>query len=92
MGGQAHQNANSTISDNSNFELNRPITTEEVHVRRSNTAAKTGRAVEIYNLPNEVLKSETLIPVLETLFNACLQHGVVPTMWYSHTEKGQRLS
>ena len=66
--------------DGSNIELNRPITTEEV--RQSISAAKTGRAVGIDNLPNEVLKSNTLIPVLKTLFNACLEHGVVPTMWY----------
>ena len=63
---QANQNANSSISNYSNFELIRPITTEEV--RRSITAAKTGRAVGIDNLPNEVLKSGTRIPVLETLF------------------------
>ena len=77
---QARQNSDSSVNDGSNIELNRPITIEEV--RRSISAAKTGRAVGIDNLPNEVLKSDTLIPVLKTLFNACLEHGVVPTMWY----------
>ena len=77
---QFRQNTDSSVNDDSAFELNRPITTEEV--RRCVTAAKMGRAVGIDNLPNEVLKSDTLIPVLKTLFNACLEHGVVPTMWY----------
>ena len=77
---QARQNADLNGIDASNFELNRPITTEEV--RRSLTAAKTGRDVGIDNLPNENLKSNVLIPVLKTLFKACLEHGVVPTMWY----------
>lgn len=77
---QLRQNPDSSMNDDSNFELNRPITAEEV--RRSVTAAKTGRTVGADNLPNEVLRSDTLIPVLLTLFNACLEHGVVPSTWY----------
>ena len=68
------------MNDDSNLELNRPITAEEV--RRSVSAAKTGRTVGIDNLPNEVLKSDTLIPVLLTSIKACLEHGVVPSIWY----------
>ena len=70
----------SSVNDDCTLELHRPITTEEE--RRCVTTAKMGRALRIDDLPNDVLKSDTLIPLLKRLFIACLEHVVVPTMWY----------
>ncbi|MES9882132.1 MAG: reverse transcriptase family protein [Sedimenticola sp.] len=69
-----------TPSIPSKTELNSPITYAEV--LKSIMAAKSGKAVGIENIPNEILKLNNLTPILHRLFTTCFENNVVPSMWY----------
>lgn len=43
--------------------------------------AKVGKAAGIDLIPSEVLKNDTSIFILHSLFNVCFQSGQVPTLW-----------
>ena len=62
-----------------NLFLNRIISLEEVE--SVVMAAKSGKSVGIDKIPYEVLKFPVVISLLHSLFNLCLDTGIVPTAW-----------
>ena len=60
--------------------LNSPITLEEI--MRVLTKAKSGKAVGIENIPNEILRCDKLVPVLFKRFSTCFEHNIIPSLWY----------
>ena len=60
--------------------LNCPISLEEIN--RVLSKAKSGKAVGIENIPNEILKCDKFVPVLHMLFSACFEHNMIPSLWY----------
>ena len=62
-----------------NLFLNRIISLEEVESVVK--AAKSGKSVGIDKIPYEVLKFPVVISLLHSLFNLCLDTGIVPTAW-----------
>ena len=62
--------------------LNCPILLAEIN--RVLSKAKSGKAVGIENIPNEILKCDKLVPVLFRLFSACFEHtsNMIPSLWY----------
>ena len=63
----------------SDVYLNAPITIREV--RDVVQKAKLRKAVGTDNIPNEVLKNETLIAILQKLFQLIFDTGKVPSDW-----------
>lgn len=61
----------------SNIFLNSDITQEEV--RTAIDQAKLKKAVGVEEIPNEVLKSPSLLNVLFCLFKFCFKHSIVPS-------------
>ena len=60
--------------------LNCPISLQEIN--RVLSKAKSGKAVGIENIPNEIMKRDKLVPVLYRLFSACFEHNMIPSLWY----------
>lgn len=60
--------------------MNDSISIEET-VKYMN-ALKQGKAVGVDNVPNEILKNENLINILNQLFNLYFIHGTLPNLWY----------
>lgn len=48
-------------------------------------AAKLGKAAGVDKIPSEVLKKDTSLPVLHSLFNVCFETGQVPLLWKEYT-------
>ena len=61
--------------------LNCPITLDEI--KRVIANAKSGKAVGIENIPNEILKCDILAPILYRLFSTCFEHNIIPSVWYN---------
>ena len=62
-----------------NRDLNDPITIDEK--KGAIQALKLGKSVGIDNLPNEILKKEKLITILNELFNLCFLNAIIPELW-----------
>ena len=60
-------------------ELNRNIDLQEV--KNAVMKTKKRKAVGIDMLPNEVLKNDNVISILQKLFQLCLDTGIVPDSW-----------
>ena len=69
----------STHSNCINGNLNSDIT--KVEVNCAIKSVKSGKAVGIDNIPNEVLKCQNISNVLLALFNTCFHYGMVPNSW-----------
>ena len=61
------------------LSLDFAISIEEV--RGSLALAKNGKAIGWDSLPVEVLRNETVIGYLHSLFNKCFELGVCPEVW-----------
>lgn len=61
------------------LNLNRNITIDEV--RRAVNRAKVRKAVGIDMIPNEVLKNEQVIGILQKLYQLCLDTSILPECW-----------
>ena len=64
----------------SNIMLNSDISLEEV--RAAIHKSKVRKAVGVEEIPNEVLKSLSLLNVLFCLFQFCINYNIVPSVWY----------
>ncbi len=60
-----------------NYTLNKPISMEEVHKAVDKT--KPRKAAGTDNIPNEVLKNETVMKCLQSLFQMCFDYGIIPS-------------
>lgn len=59
--------------------LNDKITIDEI--KNALRKLKNGKATGSDNIPNEILKQESLVTVLCELFNVCLTYNVIPDVW-----------
>jgi len=64
---------------NNNHDLDKDINILEI-VKAVETA-KRGKAAGIDLIPSEVLKNDTSVLVLHSLFNVCFQTGQIPSLW-----------
>lgn len=64
----------------SNMTLNHEIFLEEVQCSKNKAKLKKASGVE--DVPNEVLKSRSLLKVLFCLFKFCIEYSIVPSVWY----------
>ena len=62
-----------------NQYLNRDISEDEV--RKALNKAKSGKAVGIDNIPNEVMKNSPTILLLKTLFGSIFKSTLIPSLW-----------
>ena len=63
----------------SNEMLNQPISYDEVeHAARK---LKKGKACGVDCMPNEVLQNHDVINIALQLFNVCMNHNVLPSIW-----------
>ena len=69
--------------DKMNYDVtnvcNSPITLQEVQTAVNQ--AKNNKAAGCDGTANELIKHETVISLLVTLYNLCLQHCIIPDMW-----------
>ena len=59
--------------------LNRDINLDEV--RKAINKAKAGKAVGYDNIPNEVMKSNSAIQLMKTLFDSIFKSTQIPSLW-----------
>ncbi len=59
--------------------LNRPIDVTEV--RKAIGHAKNGKAVGTDNVPNEILKVDTILGALHAFFQLCFDSSKIPSIW-----------
>ena len=59
--------------------LNAPIALSEVQAMAA--SLKQGRAVSVDKIPNEVLKNETSVKLLNALYTNCFSSGIIPVEW-----------
>ena len=63
----------------SNHDLNQNISTQEIEKIIMN--AKNGKSSGIDNIPYEVLKFPSVIPVLRSLFQLIFDTSIIPSLW-----------
>ena len=59
--------------------LNDCVTKKEVEILIKR--AKSRKAVGVDEVPNEVLKNESSVELLYSLFSICFENGIVPSIW-----------
>ncbi len=52
-----------------------------LEIKKALNKLKLGKAVGLDNIPNEVLKSPSLLKLLHTFYNLCFDHGIGPSVW-----------
>ena len=58
--------------------LNNPVDYKEVKL--AVTQAKSGKAVSVDKLPNEILRNASTLECLTRIFNICLSKSLIPKM------------
>ena len=69
----------SIVVAESDMELNKPITYEEV--KKSVDKSKEKKAAGVDNITNELLKNNEIIESLLELFDMCYRTGLIPDSW-----------
>ncbi len=62
-----------------NADLNKSIELHEV--KKMVDKAKTGKSAGVDGIPNEVLKSDSVIKCLHAFFQLCFDSGLIPSIW-----------
>ena len=75
----AQINMSSTESLACNEAFNCEISIEEV--QKAVDKSKSKKAVGVDLIPNELLKNKTMVTLMHSFFNMCLENKIIPTMW-----------